>query len=445
MDRRQFLHRTLAIACATTAGACGSPSSAGNGHAPSPAAESLRALRGTPDWETVRAQFDLDHDVVQLGALYIASHPAPVREAIGRYRRELDRNPVTYLDAENRRRRAATLAAAARYLDADAGDIALTDSTTMGLGLVYNGLRLRRGQEILTTEHDYFATHEAVRVAAARTGAARRRVRLFPDAATVSADAVVDAARRALAPRTRVLGITWVHSSTGVKLPVARIAAAVADANRGRDDDDRVLLVVDGVHGFGVEDVTADGLGADFLVAGCHKWLFGPRGTGLVWGRPGAWSATRPTIPSFIDDATWLAWLHDREPRSPATAARMTPGGFQPFEHQWAMREAFELHLAIGKARVAERTHALARQLKEGLAGMAHVTLRTPMADDLSAGIVCFDVDGRSAHAAVQALRDRGIVATVTPYAELHVRMAPSIYNTPDDVDRALRAVRALR
>lgn len=68
------------------------------------------------------------------------------------------------------------------------------------------------------------------------------------------------------------------HSSTGLKMPVRRIADALAEINAGRSEADRVLLVVDGVHGFGVEDETVAQMGCDFFVAGTHKWIFGPRG-----------------------------------------------------------------------------------------------------------------------------------------------------------------------
>jgi selenocysteine lyase/cysteine desulfurase len=141
-------------------------------------------------------------------------------------------------------------------------------------------------------------------------------------------------------------------------------------------------------------------------------WLFGPRGTGIVWGR---------------EDAT-----------------RMSPGGFKPLEHQWAMVEAFQFHDAIGKPRVAGRTHELARQLKEGLAGMPHVQLYTPMDDTLSAGIVCFDVQGMTPKAVVAGLAEKNIVATTTPYLESHARLTPCIYNTAEEIAAALRALRAL-
>ena len=80
-----------------------------------------------------------------------------------------------------------------------------------------------------------------------------------------------------------------------------------------RDERDRVLFCVDGVHGLGIEDVTVDDPGCDFLIAGTRKWLFRPRGTGLIWGHA----------------------------------------------------EAFQFHLDIGKARVQERIHTLNAQAKE--------------------------------------------------------------------------------
>ena len=123
----------------------------------------------------------------------------------------------------------------------------------------------------------------------------------------------------------------------------------------------------------------------------------------------------------------------------------MTPGGFHSFEHRWALAEAFRFHQRIGKARVTARIHQLARRLKTGLATMSHVTLHTPQAETLSAGVVCFEVDRLSPDGVVSALARRHIVATVTPYAPPYARLAPAVFNTTAEIDRALAAVRALR
>jgi selenocysteine lyase/cysteine desulfurase len=200
----------------------------------------------------------------------------------------------------------------------------------------------------------------------------------------------------AIRDATRIVAVTWVHSGTGLKLPLAEISQAVGEINVRRDEASSVLLCVDGVHEFGVEDVTRSDLGCDFFIAGCHKWLFGPRGTGIIWGKRQPWNAVRPTIPSFTDEVVWRAWLKGNKPEGPVTASRMQPGGFKPFEHQWAVTQAFEFHERIGKAKIAGRTHELARRLKDGLAEMRHVRLCTPRAENLSAGIVCFDVNRMS-------------------------------------------------
>jgi selenocysteine lyase/cysteine desulfurase len=301
----------------------------------------------------------------------------------------------------------------------------------MGLGLLYTRLALRPQDEILTTEHDFYATHEAIRLSAARV----RRVSLYDDPRRASVDEIVTRLRRAVTARTRIVALTWVHSSTGVKLPLRQIADALPE---------RVLLCVDGVHGLGAEAETARTLRCHALAAGFHKWLYGPRGTGVLWAGPRVRELARPTIPSFDDGESYGAWLAGRAPSGSPDGARLTPGGFHSFEHRWALTEAFEFHEAIGRARVETRLRTLVARLRAGLAGVPGVTVRTPAARSVSAGLVCFDVEGHDAAEVVARLAQRRIVASVTPYARRHVRLGPGIVNTVADVDAAVRAVAAL-
>ena len=122
----------------------------------------------------------------------------------------------------------------------------------------------------------------------------------------------------------------------------------------------------------------------------------------------------------------------------------MTPGGYKAFEHLWAVPQAFAFHQEIGRARVAGRTHELAGQLKDGLAAMSHVRLQTPRSDELSAGIVSFDVAGFSPAAVVRHLRERRIIASVAPYAVPHVRLTPCVQNTRAEIETVLRELQAL-
>ncbi|WP_249696070.1 aminotransferase class V-fold PLP-dependent enzyme [Stappia sp. WLB 29] len=397
------------------------------------------------DWEAVRDLFELTRDKVHMSAMLLSSHPRPVAQAIARHRAGLDRDTVAYLEAHMEELTEASRRAAGTYLDIHSSHVAFADSTTMAVGLAYGGLQIRADQEMLTTDEDYFVTHEALRLKALESGARLRSIPLYERASDATAEAIAAAVLNGVGPKTRLVALTWVHSSTGLKMPIRAIARGLRDHNAGRDPQDHILLGVDGVHGFGIEDVSFADLGCDMLMAGCHKWLFGPRGTGIAVFSGKALDALAPTVPSFTDDPTFNAWVRRRNaPRGRNNGRRMTPGGFKAFEHLWAVKEAFELHAQIGKAAVQERTHGLATRLKRGLAAIDGVAVITPMDPDLSAGIVSFDIDGRSAGAAVAALRERGIVASVAPYAQAHIRLTPSIRNMESEVDTAIEAVKAL-
>ncbi len=275
------------------------------------------------------------------------------------------------------------------------------------------------------------------------TGASVRQVTLYAKPSAASVDEVVGKLAKAIRPETRYVAATWVHSSTGVKLPIRAMAEALARVNARRDARDRVVFCVDGVHGFAIENVMLPDLGCDFFIAGCHKWLFGPRGTGLVWGRSDAWSQAQATIPSF-DLEAYEMWMGVRPQRELPISVHISPGGFHAFEHRWALPAAFAFHERIGKSRVEARTHALNTQLKDGLAAMKNLTLYTPRSPALSAGIVCFDVAGMSAGDVAGRLFTRGIVASVTPYKTLYARLAPSLVTSAADVELTLAEVRSL-
>jgi isopenicillin-N epimerase len=117
-----------------------------------------------------------------------------------------------------------------------------------------------------------------------------RRIDLFDSIETVSEAQIVARLMAAITPATRAFALTWVHSSTGLKLPLPAISAALAQVNATRQEPERIILAVDGVHGFGNQDATLASLGCDIFMAGCHKWLFGPRGTGVIAANAQGWS-----------------------------------------------------------------------------------------------------------------------------------------------------------
>lgn len=403
--------------------------------------------RSTPvdvtDWKAIRGLFELDPRLQHFASFFLVSHPRPVRDAIAEWRARLDKNPFETVEhhmftegADN-----AVLQVAERvskHIEARPEDIALTGSTTQSLALVYHGLPLRPGDEVLATTHDHYSHHESIRLACERAGATSRQVQLYAPAEPLDVDRLVDRIVVAVGPKTRVVGLTWVHSSSGVRLPIRQMALALKARHPG------LLIVVDGVHGLGSVPDAAATLGADYFCAGCHKWMFAPRGTGIIWSHADAWARLRPVVPSFSDFEAYQAWLEKRPIATPMSAMRMEPGGFHAYEHQWAMGAAFDLHLAIGRKRVGDRIAALNTRLKDVLAEDRRITLHTPRDPALSAGLVAFEVAGLAPDAVVARLMRQGIVASTSPYAPTYARLAPSLVNDEAETDGAAKAVLAM-
>jgi selenocysteine lyase/cysteine desulfurase len=409
----------------------------------------LRGTDGRVDWKAVRALFSLSPDWTHLAAFLFVSHPRPVAESIEQFRQKLDSDLVwaelAALTDSDGRPFVAVKRALAGYAGGKPEEICLTSNTTGALAVAYHGLRIRRDQEVLTTEHDHYSHHESIRYAAARSGCGVRYVALYDKPAGASATQIVDRVAKAIRPNTRAVGVTWVHSSTGVKIPVAEISAVVARANRGRAAADRCLLIVDGVHGFGNQDVDAARLGCDLFASGTHKWLLGPRGTGFLWGRREVWPEFRPTIPAFEPDGmqTWDAWMNRTE--LPATtAAFMSPGGFLAYEHVLAIPAAVELHRAIGRDRIAARIAELNGAFREGAAKLPGVTLHTPRDPKLSGGLSCFEVAGLTPEQVTERLAAQKIRTNSSPYKISYARVSAGIMNSPEDIDTVLRAIRRL-
>lgn len=449
LDRRQLL-ASIATGAAT-ARLLAFPSTArADGPAVAAHDASLRRSDGAVDWLAVRAEFDgLHPDWTHLSSFLFVSHPRALRAEIERFRKLLDSDPYwveeSNYDGMHGQPYEKARQAIARYVGGTPEEICFTSNTTSAIAVFYHGVPIRRDQEILTTDYDHYVHHVAIDYSCARSGASTRRIALWEKPAAADADEIARRFERAIRPNTRVVGVTWVQSSTGVRLPIERIAEVVARANRGRAAADRCLLMVDGVHGFGNQDVDVAKMGADFFAAGAHKWLFGPRGTGFLWGRRELWGEMRPLIPSFdgLSMEPYVAW-EERRPAGPTSAADASPGGFLAYEHFYALPTAVEFHESIGRGAIAARIAELNGQIREGLAKIPGVTLHTPRNPELAAGINCFEVAGVGTLELVARLGQKKIRATASPYKISYPRYSGGIMNRPDEIDRALAAVRDL-
>jgi selenocysteine lyase/cysteine desulfurase len=443
MKRRDFLSKASIVAGSSMLpiSAAAHLAMSGAAQAGSAASGVVPALNG-PDWVQLRKMFELSHEYVHLATFLLSSHPKPVAEAIERHRRAFDLNPVDHYYSNVREMDEAIASSAAEYMGGTAAQIAMTDSTTMGLAMVASGLVLRPDDEILQSEHDHYAMDLSLQLRAERTGARVRRVGLYDEPADASVDEILSRLKAAISPSTKVVAMTWVHSLSGVKLPIRAIGDLLAELNGSRSEADQILFLVDGVHGFGIENVDVSSLGCDFFVAGTHKWIFGPRGTGLIWGSDRGWAHCKAVVPSF--GQSYGVWLGYRTQDQVPIGDHMTPGGFHAFDHRWALPEAFKLHLQLGKDNVQQRIHQLNTLAKEGLKEIEGVTLHTPISPELSSGMICFDFKDMAPWQVAMALYEKGIIASATPYRRSYARFAPSLINNEEEIERSLAALASM-
>src|SRR5690606_30968975 len=232
-------------------------------------------------WMDVREQFLLTDDQIHMALMLFASHPLPVRKAIEYHREGFDRNPAIhweenimypFLNNEMEKQQQVLQAdSAAKYLGCDPQEVAFTDSTTMGLAILYTGLKLSPAEEILTTTHDHYSTEKSLEYSARLHGASIRKISLYDEPDKVTIDSICEKLKRSISSRTRIVAVTWVHSSTGVKLPLGEMSDVIANENKNRPENKRIYFCVDGVHGFGIENITMEDTGCDFFAAGTHK------------------------------------------------------------------------------------------------------------------------------------------------------------------------------
>ena len=344
--------------------------------------------------------------------------------AIERHRRGLDADAAGYVHAHEleldgrgapRRPRATSACSAA--------DLAFTDSTTMGLGLVYGGIRGRTAR---------WSDHRARLLRDPRGAAAALRPLPAGSASTTTrrsarVDGIVDAVSAASTARTRPA-----RAHLGA-LGHRREAAARARSSR-RAGERRTLLVVDGVHGLGAgRRAVRSTPAATSSSPARHKWLARP-------------ARHRPRL----EPRRGIACSRRRSRRFDAGHARRSRRGSPPaattsFEHRWALAEAFDVPRPIGRSGSRSGSPRSPRACKEGLADVPErrassrrCRRRSPPASSASTSTALEPGDGGRA-AARRAPRRRLGHAVRVPYVRFGV-----LWVDEADVDAAVRAVSRL-
>lgn len=281
-----------------------------------------------------RSHWSLEPEVRYLNHGAYGACPTAVLQAQSELRARLEAEPVRFLHRELEPLLDAARAALATFAGADAEDVAFVTNATTGVNTVLRSLRFAPGDELLTTDHEYNASRNALDYTASRWGAKVVVAKLpWP---VPSPDAVVDAVLAHVTPRTRLLLVDHVCSQTAVVMPVARLVAALRE--RG------VETLVDGAHAPGMLPLALNTLGAGYYTGNCHKWLCAPKGAAFLHVRRDLQPEVKPLVVShghnsgrkdrsqFRLDFDWLG-THDPSaalcvPHALRVVGGLLPGGW---------------------------------------------------------------------------------------------------------------------
>ncbi|SFN35968.1 aminotransferase class V-fold PLP-dependent enzyme [Xenorhabdus japonica] len=394
--------------------------------------------------DAFRQDFTLDKDWIHLGLGILAPHSKTLNSIIDAHRTFLDKNPD---DARRHRHKYndKTLKLAAQYLGTHKNNLILTESTTLSLSLIYLGFKYNQSDEILLSEHEHYSVDALTLHARELFGVKVKKFNLFEDLQNITEEAIIERYIKNITENTRLISVTWVNSCFGVKLPVQKLTSCIRDINAKRPESKRIFTILDAVHGIGIENIpSAEHLGVDYIASGCHKWLFGPRGTGFLWASEIGWKNIQPLIPSFEAEC-WNAFMGEKfveeYKKSISKPTICSPGGFRSFEYQWALSYAFENMIALGKNNVEKHIHSLCSLAKDILSESNRITLYTPNNEELSSGLICFNIKDLPAFEFSEIMKNKKIMAGYTPYKESSCRITPGLLNNSREVEKACKTI----
>jgi L-cysteine/cystine lyase len=310
--------------------------------------------------------------------------------------------------------RARARSAAARTLGAAEDEVALTSSTTQGIGLVCAGLDWSAGGEVVTTTEEHPGLLGPLDELAHRHGVTVR---------AVPAHDVVGA----IGPGTTMVAVSHVLWTTGLVLPLAEIAAAAQAVG--------ATVLVDGAQSGGAIPLDMAATGADFYAASGQKWLLGPQGTGALWVHPRQLDRLRPATPSYFTYDGEVGKLRPGGARFDAGSLDSTvlAGFAAAVEWVEGLPGGRAAWLALG----AERA-AVARRRLDAIPG---VSVHDPGGP--CSGLIALTVDGPEPADVSAGLAERNVLVRPVPGTPF-VRVSVGAFTDDADLDALAEGLSAL-
>jgi selenocysteine lyase/cysteine desulfurase len=377
-------------------------------------------------WSVLREQFPLTHDRAYFNTGGLGASPYVVIDTV---KRKMDEFESVSEVGHTEEAWAAVKAKAARILGADPPEVTLTGCATEGINIVVNGLPLKRGDEVITTTHEHVG---GIFVWLARQKLDGVVIKAFQPSTTNRMENL-ERISRLITERTRVISVSHMTTTTSQELPVKEIAALAKEKG--------LWYFLDGAQVPGMKPVNVKEIGCDFYATSGHKWLLGPKRTGLLYVRKELLDTVRPIFVGAYSDngfdlATGKAEFHP-------TAQRYEYATYN-VPLMIGLGAAIDFLHSIGMENVWKRNRSLSSRVYEGLKGIKNVEMLSPEDPGARGAMVTFKMKNTTTEQLQTMLAEKYKLRTrFVGEANLNgLRISTHIYNNFDEVERLISGVK---
>jgi len=364
-------------------------------------------------WELVKTQFILAPELRYFNNASLGASPLSVQRATKAFRDTLDAFPSKYMwggwedEIENTRQSVADL------LGADKEEIALIHNTTEGMNLIARSFDLQPGDEVILADHEHTSGRVCWEVFQETRGIKLIRPELPILPKTV--EEVVEVYRKAITPKTKLISMCHIVNTNGMILPVKEVSEMAHKKG--------ILVAVDGAQGAGMFDFNLQELGCDFYTASAHKWLFAPKGIGILYAKESSQHHLKPLIVCRGYRDSSIRRLENYNTRN--------------LPELLGLGAAVEFCNQIGMDKIHTRSYELKNYFRTKIEANPTFKLKTPASDDLSAAIQVVEVIGQEVRGLKERLFEEFNIdcRPMTTFGLNALRISLSIYMTKADVD----------
>src|SRR5215469_15610697 len=321
-------------------------------------------------WKLVVEQFPMRPGKIIMNAANLCPASRSVVDRVNELSRDEDadvssQNRAKFIELQEESR-----SKVAAQLNVSADEIALVRNTSEANNVISNGFSLKAGDEVVIFDQNHECNNNAWDVKAARWGFTVKRVSVPPTVR--DAEEIVKRFEAALNAQTKLLSITYISNTSGIRLPAKELCALARSKG--------IYVHLDGAQTWGFLKIDLQDIGPDSFTGSSHKWLCGPKQVGLLYIR-------RERIPQIWANVISVGWGGKVEPRVKG-ARKFEILGQREDASLAAISTAIEFQRVVGVENIEARTLELAGTLREGIAKIAKLTLLTPSDPKLRGGIV---------------------------------------------------------